>query len=146
MTSIHDIAVLLARNGNRLIPISNEDISKIELKFKVSLPEVYKQFLHLMGKGAGEYMKGSSVFYDHLFSLREWAKELLIENNMEPLPETAFVFWMHQGYQAAYFNLNEGDDPPVYYFSEGQGNKSFQLKEKSLTDFFLAQLLFLSLK
>jgi hypothetical protein len=42
----------------------------------------------------------------------------------------------------AYFKLNEGDNPPVYYFSEGQENVDFELKEKSLIDFFVSQLLF----
>lgn len=142
MASINDISVLLTKNGNRLVPVNNEELSKIELEFNVSLPQVYKQFLQLMGKGAGVYMQGSSVFYDELFSLREWANELLVENDMEPLPDSAFVFWMHQGYQMAYFNLNEGDDPPVYYFTEGQTSNIFQLKEKSLTDFFSSQLSF----
>jgi DNA repair exonuclease SbcCD nuclease subunit len=142
MASINDIAVLLTKNGNRLIPINNEDISKIELEFNASLPKVYKQFLQLMGSSAGVYMQGSSVFYNELLSLKEWANELLVENNMQPLPDNAFVFWMHQGYQIAYFNLNDGDDPPVYYFTEGQANNAFELKENSLTDFFSSQLSF----
>ncbi len=144
MTSINDIALFLTKNGNKLRPLNNEDVHKIEAEFKVTLPKVYKVFLLLMGRGAGVYMQGSSVFYNELFLLKEGVKELLSENNMEPIPKDAFVFWMHQGYQAAYFKLNEGDDPPVYYFSEGQENTVFELKEESLTKFFASQLSFIS--
>ena len=142
-SSIDEIAKILKKRGIKLRPLDISDISAIEQKFKIALPEAYKQFLRLMGKGAGLYMQGSSVFYDELFSLRQGAEELVIENNLSPIPENAFVFWMHQGYQAAYFKLNEGENPPVYYFSEGQNSSGFELKEKSLSDFFASQLLFL---
>jgi len=85
-------------------------------------------------------MLGSQVFYDKIFSLKEWANELVNENNITSIPENCFFFWMHQGYQAACFRLTDGDDPPIYYFSEGHGWKTFQLFEKSLTDFFVALL------
>jgi len=142
MNTIDQIATELTTNGNRLQPLSNEDIIKVELTFNVSLPKVYKQFLKLMGNGAGAYMQGSSVFFKELFFLREWANDLLLENGMKPLSNSAFVFWMHQGYQVAYFNLNDGDDPPVYFFSE-EGEKIFEIKEKSLTKFFISQMSFL---
>ncbi|MDI9363589.1 MAG: SMI1/KNR4 family protein [Flavobacterium sp.] len=138
--SINDLAVFLKKNGNRLKPLEPSEISIIESKFEVRLPIVYKRFLTLMGRGAGDYMLGSSVFFDELFSLRDGAIELLQENHMDSLPEEAFVFWLHQGYQVAYFKLDDGDDPPIYYFSEGQNDKVFELKEKCLTDFFISQL------
>jgi len=143
LNSINDLAFYIKNRGNKLEPVTSSKIFLIEKEFKITLPEVYKQFLQLMGNGAGEYMRGSSVFYDEIFSLRKWADELVHENDIEPIPNDAFVFWMHQGYQAAYFKLNEGDNPPVYYFSEGQESDGFKLKEKSLSDFFASQLLFI---
>ena len=138
--SITEIANELAeRKGERLKPLSPGRIAKIEEMYGTALPEVYKEFLRLMGKGAGNYMRGSSVFYDELLSLRDGANRLVEENDLPPLPPDAFVFWMHQGYQAAYFNLHDGDDPPVYYFTEGKEMKEFILAEKSLTDFFVVQ-------
>jgi hypothetical protein len=61
------------------------------------------------------------VNFPVLFKLREGAEELL-EKDDSPfvLPEKAFVFWMHQGYQFAFFVADGDDDPMVYYYMEGK--------------------------
>ena len=140
MKSINDIASFLEKRGQKIKPLNWDAIESIEDKFAVTLPLVYKEFLRLMGDGAGEYMKGSSVFFNELFLLEQWTTELILENNIPHLPPGSFVFWMHQGYQAAYFTLDDGDDPPVFLFSEGDDNDGFELVENSLTKFFLTQL------
>jgi hypothetical protein len=140
LKSIRDIAVFLKERGEKLKPLSVSQIEKMEKQYGILFPNAYREFLSLMGNGAGSYMQGSSVFYNEIFLLREGVNELIKENNITPLPDDAVIFWMHQGYQAAYFRSREGIDPPVYYFSEGDADKSFRMKEKCLTDFFLAQL------
>jgi hypothetical protein len=46
---------------------------------------------------------------------------LLLENHQPPLPNKAFVFFMHQGYQFMYFIADSSsDDPPVFYYLEGE--------------------------
>jgi hypothetical protein len=78
-----------------------------------------------MGHRAGRFFQGTDIFYgDGLFDLRQDAEELLEEDEGDEvirLPEDAFVFAMHQGYEFTYFRLSEGDDPPVYQFMEGKG-------------------------
>jgi len=37
------------------------------------------------------------------------------------LTPTLFVFGMHQGYEAVYFDTEAGDDPPVYQYVQCQG-------------------------
>lgn len=138
--SIKDIAAYLKGRGERLSPMNAAHIAYLQERFNCQFPAVYQQFLSLMGNGAGNYMKGSSVFSDEIVSLKTGTIELIKEHALQPLPANAFVFWMHQGYQAAYFLLNGSDDPPVYYFSEGNDLKAFVLKEQTLTRFFLAQL------
>lgn len=140
LDSIKDIAAYLKGRGERLSPMSATQIVYLQERFNCHFPAVYQQFLSFMGNGAGNYMKGSSVFANELTSLKEWTAELISENSMQPLPSNAFVFWMHQGYQAAYFLLNGSDDPPVYFFSETNDLKAFVLKQKTLTHFFIAQL------
>jgi hypothetical protein len=136
INTIIDIWNILKSRGEKLQPLETVQINKIEKSYNIFLPPVYRQFLRIMGNGAGAYMKGSSVFYDEIFSLRQWANELILDNELDPLPMDSFVFWMHQGYQVAYFKLNEGDDPKVFFLSESEGSKQFELIEKSLTDFF----------
>lgn len=127
----------LRTNHERLVPCSEKDVRTIERKFKVSLPPVYLRFLYMMGRSAGTYQRGSSCFYPELLELRDWAEELLLENNFKPLPEDAFVFWMHQGYQFAFFRLSEGDDPPVYYYHEVESKEDFRLDAQHVSDFFI---------
>ena len=138
--SVAEIAVYLKARGEKLQSLSEAQIRSVEAFYGVSLPAVYRQFLLLMGNGAGKYMLGSTVFYDDIFNLGEWGEALIEENALSPAPPDAFFFWMHQGYQTAYFKLCDGDDPPVYYFSEGQEQKKF-VKESSLSDFLINELL-----
>jgi len=140
--SINEIAQFLKYKGEKLKSLNLGQLKNVEEKLKAPLPKVYVEFLNLMGGGAGSFMEGSSAFYDELLSLQEWVEELIDENNLTPLPEDAVAFWMHQGYQAAFFRTSEGDDPPVYFFSEGYKMNQFLLDEPSLTKFFLKQLLF----
>ncbi len=80
------------------------------------LPKAYEEFLLAMGHRAGCFMQGTDTFWRHLSWLREAADELLREDSAPPLPQSAFVFYMHQGYEFGFFDLEDGDDPPVYQY------------------------------
>ncbi len=140
LRTIKDIATFLKSNGEKLNPLSAYKIQDLEKRIQHPLPEVYKEFLLAMGNGAGGFMRGSFVFYPDIFLLQEGTNELILEHDLDPLPANAFVFWNHQGYQAAYFLLDESDDPAVYVFIEGNGSKEFHRREESLINFFLIQL------
>lgn len=88
------------------------------------------------GASADNYMIGSEWQANKLHDLQVWAAELLEENNFRPLPAHAFVFWMHQGYQFAFFILNGEDDPPVFYYREGQTETEFVKSFERLSDFY----------
>ncbi len=51
---------------------------------------------------------------------RGWVNDLLLENDLPGLIEDDVVIFIHQGYQAAYFNKNNiiNDDAPCKYFCE----------------------------
>lgn len=140
MNSVAEIVDYLKRKNERLKPCDIYEVKLIEEKYGIALPKVYKEFLLAMGKEAGNYMKGSTVFYKDILNIHGWTKELIFENDLPSLPSDAFPFWMHQGYQAAYFKVTEGENPPVYYFTEGKGYTDFILDTKSLIDFFLVEL------
>lgn len=85
------------------------------------LPASYKAYLLVAGREPPSAWVGSDCTLRHLPGLREGAEELLRENGQPALPARAFVFLMHQGYQFFYFDADgENDDPPVFYYFEGE--------------------------
>lgn len=139
LNSIEELALLLKVLGERLRPIEHEEFMKIQNFVNKPLPKVYKEFMLTMGRSAGSYMLGSDIFYDKVFDLNNWGRELLEENGFKELPVDAFVFWMHQGYQMAFFILGESDNPIVYYYDEGSEMNDFR-KDTSLLEFLEIQL------
>jgi len=109
----------------------------------LNLPKSYVDFLLDMGHGAGSFLKGSDCFYDDLINIQKWARALLIENNFPlPLPDKAFVFLMHQGYQFSFMDLAEGYDPPVYSYCEGQKEQTFIKTADKFGDFLATEIAF----
>ncbi|RFS21165.1 hypothetical protein DVR12_17685 [Chitinophaga silvatica] len=117
INDVYDIASYLKGKGMELEPCTADEVISLEDHFKLTLPQVYKDFLLLMGRGAGSYMRGTNVFYKDIFLLSSYAEETIRESNLKPLPSDAFVFWMHQGYIYAYFVMGS-DNPPVTVFYE----------------------------
>jgi len=67
--------------------------------------------------------------------------ELLEENQFpQTLPKDAFVFLMHQGYQFSFFRLSEGENPPIYFYCEGETKESFVKTHRQFTDFLATEL------
>lgn len=100
---------------------SMEEVESLEKQYGIRLPLAYREFLLIMGYGAGALFRGTDAFYRRLSELREGAEELLAEDNADfKMPADCFVFAMHQGYQFWFFYLSEAvEDPPVYYYYEG---------------------------
>ncbi len=113
---------------------SDAEIKLLESHLKRKLPALYRNFLTGMGKGAGLFFRGTDLFFPALLELRNYAEELLRENDISwKLPEDACVFLMHQGYQFMYFKTTQGDDPPVFHYLEG--NEKSEKKWESFSDF-----------
>jgi hypothetical protein len=124
-----------------ILPCTEDEISILEEQVGLSLPEAYKEFLLWMGHGAGRLLRGSHCFYEHLVRLQEGARELLEENSFsEILPNDAFVFFMHQGYQFAFFRVSESDDPPIYYYHEAMEQKTFTMTHNCFSEFLAEEI------
>lgn len=124
----------------KMVPCPKVGINRLVERFG-KFPATYMQFLQTMGFSAGVYMRGSSVFYKEIEDWEDGAIELLEDNdNKLELPASAFVFWMHQGYQFAFFNLDDGDDPRVYYYTEVKADDGFVLTHQKLSDFYLDRI------
>jgi SMI1 / KNR4 family (SUKH-1) len=127
--------------SEKIIPCTEREIQMLEQQLGLPLPGAYKEFLLWMGHGAGGFMRGSDCFYEHLPHLRAWTIELLWENGyVEPLPGDAFVFYMHQGYLFYFVRVGEGDDPPVYFYSEAMETPAFIIEHPHLADFLNYQI------
>jgi hypothetical protein len=102
-------------------PCSASEVEQVEHHLGVSLPAAYKAYLRIAGTGPPAAWVGSDCTVRHLPGLRGGAERLLRECGQPPLPEAAFVFLMHQGYQFFYL-LADGssDDPSVFYYLEGE--------------------------
>jgi hypothetical protein len=139
MLEFEQIITFLRKKGHRLIPCTTREVDSLEKHFGIKFPKIYKDFLLSMGKSAGDYMLGSDAFYNRILKFKPWAEEFVSMNNLDPFPENAFVFWMHQGYQVAYFKLDEGDDPPVYTYAETEEDFIMPIVVKDLSTFFCQQ-------
>lgn len=108
-------------HSNRPFNGCNEtEISLLEQEMGIRLPESYRQYLLAVGHHSGRLFQGTDMNFSQLRELQDEAKELLRENhNPVMLSERTFVFSMHQGYEIRFFNLNEGDNPPIMEWHEG---------------------------
>ena len=126
---------------DELVGCTRDEVSAIEQQLGISLPRAYQEFLLSMGHSAGQFLRGSDCFFKHLPQLQEWAIELLQENNFAgSLPEDAFIFFMHQGYEFSFFRLSESADPPTYSYCEGTNQTSFIKSHESFSEFLVTEV------
>jgi hypothetical protein len=100
---------------------TDAEIRNLEKHFDLKLPEIYRDFLRKMGRGAGLFLRGTDAFYNSLFGNRE-AMEVVLELDDCPfsISKEAFVFSNHQGYVFHFFDTSDGSvDPRVYGYLEG---------------------------
>lgn len=134
--------------ADEVTPCTEAEIAHLERLYHLALPVGYTEFLRWMGKGAGNFLAGDACFYDALLQLREYALDLLAENGPSlRLPDDAFVFSMHEGYQFLFFRVAEGENPPVYWYGEGQpatgaGDASGQFPKRfdHYSDFLVSEI------
>lgn len=104
--------------------------------YPVTLPAQYIEFMRYAGNG--QFWEGSMYKFSDVKYLKGHAEELLADNDFPvKLKDSDFVFWMHGGYMFYFFNLDEGDDPPVYYYSECEEMSDFVRCSNSFTDFVI---------
>ncbi|GAB2573092.1 hypothetical protein [Kribbella endophytica] len=83
------------------------------------MPAEYEYFLRKIGRGAGDFLVGSDVFYPVVLELKGRAEELLAEWDEREvvLGERSLVVNMHQGYQFVWFD--DVREPGVSMYMEG---------------------------
>ena len=149
MNYLEDIIKKMEQAGVTLTGCSEEEIKEINGLANKELPKCYIEFLESMGNetSADESrenwyfnypgFQGSTVFYPSIKYLNEtWTDQLIEDGSTLELPVDAFVFYDHQGYLCAFFNLNEGNNPPVYGYQEGYEGEEFPKIADSLQSFY----------
>lgn len=138
-SNIEDFLTTLEKNSYPMKPCSKDDISKlVKLSPIQTLPKVYLDFMNKAGNGI-EFLVGTDYSMKYIFDLKEWAIELLEENNfIKKLTDNQFIFMMHQGYMFWFFNLNDGDDPTVYCYNESVELDDFNKVSDTLSDFLIS--------
>ena len=128
----------LRKQGVFMKPISLDEINHLkQLVSDNNLPDTYLTFMKNAGNGI-RFFRGSSYAMSEINNIKLWAQELLEEDcSTETLTTNDFVFFMHQGYQFYFFRLNEGDNPPVYFYEEGENSQQFIKKYDSFVDFLI---------
>ncbi len=96
------------------------EIEDLENRFGFELPLAYKEYLRFMGKDYAGIFVGSEYFIDDAVENTKYLPELLAENEIDfALPQNYLVFFSHQGYVAAWFELpKESENPSVWLFAE----------------------------
>jgi hypothetical protein len=123
--------------------LSQLEIDKISALSTMPLPISYLEFLETMGKDMSRkdqshhgFLVGIDVFYRYIPQLKEGAFELLQEDNSKlNLKSNDFVFYSAQGCDFAFFKLDEGDNPPIYYYREGSNQNTFKKIAESFSSF-----------
>ncbi|SHI37608.1 SMI1/KNR4 family protein [Flavobacterium terrae] len=117
---IIEIINKIEKLGYKLEGLDDNQINNIESYYDVTLPNDYKFFLKKMGKSGGGILRGEDCFYDRVFELREYANELLKDDNSSfEFKKEHFVFFSHQGYIFAFIDTTILNDSPIYYYFEG---------------------------
>lgn len=146
MTSIHTYAgyrylcEFAEKSRNMFVPCSEAEIGEVINDKHV--PMAFLEFLRLMGKGKNcrsNYFNCVSnyyLFYPQIVNLTIEVREVLREDNIKiSLDKEAFVFMIdNQGVQWFFFRLDEGDNPPVYMYTEAREDRFDKICD-SYTDF-----------
>lgn len=115
MRKIEDIA--LGPGIFRGVP--EELISEKEGELGVKFPSSYKIFLLTMGEYA-TFLAGESCFFEDIEDVQTGFKNTFSKYVKQyQLTDEDFAFSSSQGTSYTFFKLNEGEDPPVYFYIEG---------------------------
>jgi hypothetical protein len=127
--------------SSAFIGYTDEEIEKLLTAQKVEyLPNIYRQYLQVMGHQAGGILfQGGDKSYRQLQASKQAIRRVLEEVPDSPaLPPDVFIFLSYQGVDFFLFVAEKSnDDPPVYYY--GEGDITFLKVSDYLSTWFFTQ-------
>lgn len=120
---------------------TEEDLRALEDRYDVTLPETYKSCMRHIGRNPGRFLEGSHFAYPGVRRQTEFAKRIAEEEDADfEFPDTAFVFHGLQGYAFDYFDTERGDDPPVYLFTQFDGEFESRRQADSFSKWLFGEI------
>jgi hypothetical protein len=102
---------------------TDADLARVEAAAGRTLPASYRQFLALVGRGAGEFLSDLTAFYPAVLALTD--RHRLETPRYSVLPDDAFVFADRYGEQCLFFRLSDGpEDAAVYLWTDERPKKT----------------------
>ena len=115
-----------------------EQIACIESWLSVRLPRAYRDFLAEMGLDAGDFLVGFDWVFDEVLWFRKSAENFIAHCESDfALWGTDYVFFFNPGCGFLYFDCEAGEDPPVFDFSDSEGDQPRKVFD-SFSDWLLA--------
>ena len=122
-----------------LVGCSDQEISQLEEKYQVKLPESYKEFLLTMGKNFGRLVDTNEyrIDYDSVMTMTEKEQKFIDEckaegENVADLPKnTIIILGRSDGTQFYLIEAQDNTDSPVFYY-----NSDTEIVEKEFDSFW----------
>jgi hypothetical protein len=110
---------LLLERGNAASAVQGctaDEVARLEERLGLTLPQLFRDYLRIMGRNPGNVAKGSDFLYGCLHKLTGELRDCASENGVA-IPDGVFAMLAHQGYDYLYGSTGSNqDDPPVYRF------------------------------
>ncbi|UPK68396.1 SMI1/KNR4 family protein [Chitinophaga filiformis] len=119
---------------------TEEEVRKIEEKLGVKFPQSYREVYLILGEWWGfNFIDDNSYQFPQFEEMRAGAENIIARNKTDfVLDKNMFVFGCFLDNAIVYFfKLDEGDDPPVYWYQGGV--KDYELLANSFSSFVEAQ-------
>lgn len=148
---IHEITLLKQRiidtdlaRARYIVGCSDATIQKImDIQKITNIPKAFWAYLKIMGTSIGGIYSGAEVGAHAMLTqnLKEQAKSLLEEVGISSgVLDRAIVYFMHQGHTFFFVSIDEGDNPPVYMYSESHCSTPEECKIERVADSFIEHL------
>ena len=135
--------------GGEVISCTSSEVEKLEsmLPNSYRLPAAYKEFMLYGGKKIGKLFDAFSFSYDMALlhaenGYSEASSMIKIYDRSAEIPDDIFVLTTHITSYFDYFRLSEGENPPVYSWSDEEelGIEAIEKPYEHFTDFLINQV------
>jgi hypothetical protein len=129
-----------------VVPCTEQEVAAMAARIPGGrIPDAYRELLAYGGRKLGGVYGGIDISYEMSWALlshdyrdivamiRPWDKDVV-------LPPELFVQNEHFGSNFTFVRLDEGDDPPVYFWEEGEGGLDVATREHDTFSVFLIDL------